>query len=88
MHLALAIPSLLNPWAPLTVNLDKWNSLTAEQQAIIQEAMEEAKVYADEVLQQNWESLVADIEEAGGSILLNKGRNQALLMLMLLNRRS
>jgi TRAP-type C4-dicarboxylate transport system substrate-binding protein len=67
-------------WAPLTVNLDKWNSLTAEQQAIIQEAMEEAKVYADEVLQQNWESLVADIEEAGGSIYyLTKEENQAFV---------
>jgi TRAP-type C4-dicarboxylate transport system substrate-binding protein len=66
--------------APCTINLDKWNSMTAEQQAIVEEAMALATEYGNEKLQENWESLVADVEAAGGSIYyLTKEENQAFV---------
>ena len=67
-------------WAPCTINLDKWNSLTPEQQAIMEEAMTAATAFGNEKLQENFESLKADLEAAGGSIYyLTKEENQAFV---------
>lgn len=67
-------------WAPCTINLDKWNSMTPEQQAIMEEAMAAATEFGNEKLNENWTNLEKDVTAAGGSIYyLTKEENKAFV---------
>ncbi len=67
-------------WAPLTMNLDKWNSLTAAQQEIIMEAAALASEECDRLLEEDWAKFQAEVEELGGYIYyLTAEENQAFV---------
>ncbi|MDR0852641.1 MAG: TRAP transporter substrate-binding protein DctP [Clostridiales Family XIII bacterium] len=55
-------------WAPVTINLDRWNSLSKPQQDVILEAAAAAEAKANELLDADLARFTADVEAAGGSI--------------------
>lgn len=52
----------------MTVNLDKWNSMSEEQQALFEAAMDDTASYSVQLAQQLDEQAVSDIEAAGGKV--------------------
>jgi TRAP-type C4-dicarboxylate transport system substrate-binding protein len=55
-------------WAPVTINLDKWNALTEAQQNIILDAAGQAEEKSKELLEKDLETFLAGVEEAGGTV--------------------
>ena len=55
--------------APLMMNLDLWNSLSEEDQAIVMEAANEARDYHYEVCDEILSTCEADMEENGATII-------------------
>lgn len=52
----------------MTINLDKWNGMSAEQQALFEEAMDDTAAYSIELIQQMDEEAEEAIEAAGGKV--------------------
>lgn len=52
----------------MTVNLDKWNSMSAEQQALFEEAMDDTAAFSIELVQQMDEEAEEAIQAAGGKV--------------------
>lgn len=55
-------------WAPLTMNLDKWDALTPAQQDILTQACEEAEEMAKELIDDDLERFLSEVEEIGGTV--------------------
>lgn len=53
----------------LTINLDKWNSMSQDQQALFEAAMEDTAAYSISLAKQLDEDSVATIEGAGGKVV-------------------
>lgn len=54
----------------MTVNLDKWNSMSADQQALFEEAMDDTAAYSIDLAQQMDEESEDAIEAAGGKVTI------------------
>lgn len=63
----------------MTINLDKWNSMSDAQKALFEEAMEDTAAYSVELAQQLDEDAEAIIEAAGGKVsILSKEDTKAV----------
>lgn len=54
----------------MTINLDKWNSMSAEQQALFEAAMDDTATYSVTLAQQLDEDSQINIEGAGGKVTM------------------
>ena len=71
-----------NVWSPVAINLDRWNSLSAGQQAIILRAAAEAQEYNKVLVEEDWEIFQANLESVGGTIYyMTHEENQAFISL-------
>ncbi len=63
----------------MTINLDKWNGMSADQQALFEEAMEDTAAFSIELIQQMDEEAETAIEAAGGKVsVLSKEDTKAV----------
>ncbi|MDR1245635.1 MAG: TRAP transporter substrate-binding protein [Clostridiales Family XIII bacterium] len=67
-------------WSPMAVNLDVWNGLSAGQQDIMIRAAAEAQEYGKDLIEEQFNTFKADVENSGGTIYyLTEEENQVFV---------